>query len=125
MSQNLRNSADAEPGAHSPALTFAAWFAVGLAAGAAAGLLLAPAPGRDTREALTARAGYAGESARLYLDKARDMARSFVETAQEQAARLSEAMAAGVEEARRVRSEFPSADPMPGARGSSPGGDPS
>lgn len=123
MSPSPRDSTEAGGSAPSPALAFAAWFAVGLAAGAAAGLLLAPAPGRDTREALTARAGYAGESARIYLDKARDMARSFVETAQDQAARLSEAMAAGVDEARRVRSEFPSADPLRDAHSSPPGGD--
>jgi gas vesicle protein len=100
-------------------LTFAAWFAVGLAAGTAAGLILAPAPGRDTREAITARAGYAGESARLYLDKARDMARSFVETAQEQATRLSEAMAAGVEEARRIRDDLSDLDSQQETHGSS------
>jgi gas vesicle protein len=44
-------------------------FLAGLSLGAAAGLLLAPAPGTDTRRYLTNRAG----SAREYLDKGREL----------------------------------------------------
>lgn len=44
-------------------------FLAGLSLGAAAGLLLAPAPGADTRRYLTDRAG----SARIYLDKGREL----------------------------------------------------
>lgn len=44
-------------------------FLAGLSLGAAAGLLIAPAPGADTRRYLTNRAG----SARVYLDKGREL----------------------------------------------------
>lgn len=110
MNPNSRQDIEAR-GAVSPALTFAAWFAVGLVTGGAVGLLLAPAPGRDTRDAISARAGFAAESTRIYLDKAREIAQNFVETAQEQASRLSEAMTAGFEEARRTRDEMAGMDP--------------
>ena len=113
MSPNRPSNIDPPaPDTGNPALTFTLWFAAGVAAGAAAGLLLAPSPGRDTRDAINARAGYTSESAKLYIDRARDMARSFVETAQVQATRLSEAMAAGVEEARRIRDELAEMNPQ-------------
>ena len=44
-------------------------FLAGLSLGAAAGLLLAPRPGTETRRYLTDRAG----SARIYLDKGREL----------------------------------------------------
>ena len=90
----------------SPAKTFAVWFVVGAACGAAAGLLLAPAPGDQTRAAMGERLNYAVDTSRIYLDNARGTAQVYADAARGQLNRLSTAVAAGVEEARRIKTEM-------------------
>jgi gas vesicle protein len=101
-----KNLETSEQPAGNPRRTFFIWFAVGVTAGAAAGLLLAPCSGEDTRTAIGARLSYATESSRIYVDSAKEYVARFVDTARRQAERLSISIASGVEEAQRIRQEM-------------------
>jgi gas vesicle protein len=89
-----------------PRRTFLIWFAIGAAAGATAGLLLAPCSGEQTRTAIGAKVGYTAESSRIYLESAKGYVARFVDTARRQAERFSISVAAGVEEAQRIKQEL-------------------
>jgi gas vesicle protein len=71
--------------AHNENSGFATWFIFGALVGAAAGILLAPKSGKDTREMI-------GDQARNWRDKANYQAGGIRERASQQAGRFRERM---------------------------------
>src|SRR5918999_779743 len=68
----------------------ATWFIVGALVGVAVGMLLAPKPGRETREMIADQARNWGEQARNWRDRANYQAGRLRERANEQARRFRE-----------------------------------
>ena len=66
------------------------WFIVGALVGVAVGMLLAPKPGRETREMIADQARNWGEQARNWRDQANYQAGRLRERANEQARRFRE-----------------------------------
>lgn len=82
------------------------WFFAGAAAGVAAGLLLAPSSGAQTRKALADKATSVFGVAQALLFSAKVSAESMAASCKEQTSRLSAAVAAGVEEARKIKQDM-------------------
>lgn len=78
--------------AHHEGNNFATWFLSGALVGAAAGMLLAPKSGKDTREMIGDQARNFGGQARDWRDKANYQAGRIRERATEQADRFRERM---------------------------------
>lgn len=77
---------------HNEGNSFATWFVFGALVGAAAGMLLAPKSGKDTREMIGDQARNLGGQARNLRDKANYQAGRIRERASEQAGRFRERM---------------------------------
>jgi len=82
------------------------WFLAGAAAGAAAGLLLAPSSGAKTRKALADKATSVFGVAQALLFSMKMSAENMAASCKEQTSRLSAAVSAGVEEARKIKQDM-------------------
>lgn len=89
-----------------PRRGYVIWFFAGAAAGAIAGLLLAPSSGAQTRKALADKTTSVFGVAQALLFSAKVSAENMAASCKEQTSRLSAAVSAGVEEARKIKQDL-------------------